>query len=70
MKFKEARKMLEDGKKVRRKSWSNKDFSLPISLADQEEGIPYLSIEDIDANDWEVVGKRKFCKQCKQEIFK
>jgi len=68
MNFKEARKMLEEGKKIRRISWENKDFSLPISREEVEESVPYLTIEDIDAEDWIVYGKRKFCKCCKQEI--
>lgn len=69
MDFNKAKRlMIEEGKKIRRKGWSNKDFSLPVSKEESEEKVPYLTIEDIDAKDWEVYGKRKFCKSCGQEI--
>jgi len=70
MNFKEARDKIKEGKKVRRKSWYYQDYSLPVSKEEQHEKIPFLTFEDIDADDWEVFKKVKFCKQCKQEIFK
>lgn len=68
MNFKEARNELKKGKRIRRKSWGNKDFSLPISIEEKDEGIPYLTFEDIDGIDWEIYKKKKYCKSCKQEI--
>ena len=68
MRFEEARKILEKGKRIRREGWNNKDFSLPISLEEQEEGVPYLTIEDIDANDWIIYKKKKYCKECGREL--
>ncbi len=69
MNFEEARKQIRKGKRVRRKSWYHKDFSLPISKEQEEEGVPYLTLEDIDADDWEVYKKVKFCSKCKQEVI-
>ena len=67
MKFEEARKLLEKGKKIRRKSWSHKDFFLPVK-EDYGEDQPYLTLKDIDANDWEVYNKKVYCKECGREI--
>ena len=69
MNFKEARKLLEKGKRIKRESWRNKDFSLPISLEEQEEGYPYLTIEDIDADDWIIYKKKIYCKECGRELW-
>lgn len=68
MKFEEARKLLENGKRIRRKNWNNKDFSLPITKQEQDEGVPYLTIEDIDANDWIIYKKKIYCKSCGREL--
>jgi len=65
MNFEEARKLIEKGKKVKRKSWKNKEFYLPV---DDDEGHPYLDFEDIDAEDWEIYKKKKYCKECGKEL--
>lgn len=69
MKFKEARKLIDEGKRIRRQSWDSKDYYLPVSKEEEIEGHPYLTFEDIDADDWVVFGKRKFCSKCKQEVI-
>ena len=68
MNFKDARKLLEKGKRIRREGWTNKDFSLPASEEELEEGIPYLTIDDFDAKDWIVYKKIKRCKLCRRPL--
>lgn len=67
MKFEEARELIKKGKKVRRKSWKFKDFFLPVK-DDYGEHQSYLEFEDIDADDWEIYKKKKYCKECKREL--
>ena len=51
MKFEEAMKLLFEGKKVRRKSWRNKEFYLDKNDEYQLED-PCLSLNDLNATDW------------------
>lgn len=54
MKFEEVLPALRDGKKVRRASWENKDFTL--SFDDLDNSYPHsLYFNDIFADDWEIV---------------
>lgn len=65
MNFQEAREMIKKGKKVRRKSWKNKDFFLPVN---NDYDAPYLDFEDIDAKDWIIYKKKNYCKECGREL--
>ena len=69
MKFEEARKKIKKGKKVRRDSWKNKDFFLPVKIEyEEDEYQPYLTFEDIDADDWVIYKKKIYCRTCGREL--
>ena len=63
MKFEEAIKLLKEGKKIRRNKWhKNKTYALEIIpernirtniIINQDNEIPELLIEEIEATDWE-----------------
>lgn len=66
MDFKEARELIKKGKKIKRESWKNKDFFLPVGKDYDDQ--PYLDFNDIDANDWIVYKKKVYCKTCGGEL--
>ena len=65
MKFEEILPALREGKKIRRKSWSNKDaycyYSKGLSLLFNNKFYDFDN-DDIFANDWEIVKETKKVK--------
>ena len=65
MHFKEAIKALQEGKKVRRSTWSNESYW----VLNNKDNLTLIDSRNIMIDDWEIVEDRKVkCIYCKQPI--
>lgn len=69
--FNYARRQAEDGRKIRRKSWDEDDYIVIDNhfIKDERGELYSLALEDLDAEDWEVVSDTDNWNLAKQMAY-